>query len=332
MKLLKLVPDNTNIQFLKWRVPAFTISILLMIASVALVATKGLNFGVDFVGGQMIRATFVEETVAPVAELRETVGKLGYGEPTIQRFGKENQVSIRMRLPEGAEKNPELANVMAEKIIAEIKKDHKDVRIDGVDSVSGKVSDELFTKGMLALIAAMLGVSAYIWFRFEWQFGVGAIWALVHDVTITFGLFSLTGMEFDLNIIAALLTIIGYSLNDTVVVYDRIRENMMKYRKMDVNALLDLSVNETLSRTVMTSLSISMPLLVLVLFGPDVIFGFSVAMAFGIIVGTYSSVYQAAPMLVWFNIGNDTFVPKAETGKVAQGAERIGDDNFGAKV
>lgn len=330
MKLLKLVPDDTNIRFLRWRVPAFTFSILLMIAAVALVATKGLNYGVDFIGGQTIRVTFVQSKAAPVENLRNEVDKLGYGEPTIQRFGKENQVSIRMKLPAGAEKKPELANAMATKITTAVKAKYKDARIDGVDSVSGKVSGELFQKGMLALLAAMLGVSAYIWFRFEWQFGVGAIWALVHDVVITFGLFSLTGMEFDLNIIAALLTIIGYSLNDTVVVYDRIRENLMKYRKMDINALLDLSVNETLSRTVMTSLSISLPLIVLVLFGPDVIFGFAVAMAFGIIVGTYSSIYQAAPILVWLKVGSNSFVPADTTGH--QGGERIGPAADGAQV
>lgn len=321
MKLLKLVPDDTNIGFLKWRIPAFALSILLMIASIGLVAGKGLNYGVDFIGGQMIRATFEQSATAPVEDLREVVGNLGFGEPTIQRFGKENQVSIRLKLPDGADEKPELANAMSEKITSTLKEKYKGVRIDGVDSVSGKVSGELFQKGMLALLAAMLGVSAYIWFRFEWQFGVGAIWALVHDVVITFGLFSLTGMEFDLNIIAALLTIIGYSLNDTVVVYDRIRENLMKYRKMEVKALLDLSVNETLSRTVMTSLSISLPLIVLVLFGPDVIFGFSVAMAFGIIVGTYSSIYQAAPILVWLKVGPNSFVPTDTAGH--QGGERI---------
>jgi preprotein translocase subunit SecF len=310
MKLLKLVRDDTNIGFLKWRNIAFGISIVLMIASLALVATRGLNFGVDFIGGQMIRTTFVGEQVAPVEELRESVGKLGYGEPTIQRFGAENQVSIRMKLPEGADKKPELANTMADKIVAKIKEEHPKVRIDGVDSVSGKVSGELFEKGLFALIAAALGVAVFIWFRFEWQFGVGAIWALVHDVTLTFGLFALTQMEFDLNTIAALLTIIGYSLNDTIVIYDRIRENLKKFRKMEMSALLDLSVNETLSRTVMTSLTILTPLVVLVLFGPDVIFGFSVAMAFGIFVGCYSSVYQAAPILIWTGVNSSSFVPE----------------------
>jgi preprotein translocase subunit SecF len=289
-----------------------------MVASVGLVATKGLNFGVDFIGGQMIRATFTQSAAAPVGELRETVAQLGYGDPTIQRFGAENQVSIRMKLPEGADKNPELANAMATKITETLKAGHPDVRIDGVDSVSGKVSEELFSTGMRALLAAMAGVSIYIWFRFEWQFGVGAIWSLVHDVTLTFGLFALTGWEFDLNIIAALLTIIGYSLNDTVVVYDRIRENLMKFRKMEMASLLNLSVNETLSRTVMTSVSISLPLIVLVLFGPDVIFGFSAAMAFGIVVGTYSSIYQAAPILIWLKVGSHSFVPTEEAGSKAE--------------
>ena len=222
-----------------------------------------------------------------------------------------------MKLPDGADKKPELANIMAEKIVATLKVKHPTVRIDGVDSVSGKVSSELFSDGVMALIAASIGIGLYIWFRFEWQFGVGAIWALVHDVVLTLGLFSLTQMEFDLNTIAALLTIIGYSLNDNIIIYDRIRENLKKFRKMDITALLDLSVNETLSRTVMTSLTILTPLVVLVFFGPDVIFGFSVAMAFGIFVGSYSSIYQAAPILIWLKVTQDSFVP-AETVKLSK--------------
>jgi preprotein translocase subunit SecF len=329
MKLLKLVPDDTNIGFLKWRNVAFTISTLLMVASIALVLMRGLNFGVDFIGGQMIRATFTQSQSAPIAELRGEVAKLGYGDPTIQRFGKENQVSIRMKLPAGADKKPELANSMADKITAQLKAKYPGVRIDGVDSVSGKVSGELFTNGLWALIAAVLGVSAYIWFRFEWQFGVGAIWALLHDLTLSLGLFALTGMEFDLNTIAALLTIIGYSLNDTIVVYDRIRENLKKYRKMDMAALLDLSVNETLSRTVMTSITILSPLVILVLFGPDVIFGFSAAMTFGIFVGTYSSIYMAAPFLIWLKVNTDTFVPDEEAA-AAKKAERLS-EGYGAR-
>jgi len=309
MKLLKLVPDNTNIRFLRWRVPFYVISLVLMAASVGLVLTKGLNLGVDFVGGQMIRVTFTQSAEAPVAELRESVGALGYGEPIIQQFGKPNEISIRLKLPEGSEDQPELADTMTRKIVSTVREGHADARIDGVDSVSGKVSGELFDTGMKALLAAMLAIAIYIWVRFEWQFGVGALFALLHDVTLTIGLFALTQMEFDLNIVAALLTLIGYSLNDTIVVYDRIRENLKKYRRMPMPELLDLSVNETLSRTIVTSLSLLITLMALLLLGPDVIFGFTAAITLGIFVGTYSSIYMAAPILIWLKVTSDSFVP-----------------------
>ncbi|WP_417595106.1 protein translocase subunit SecF [Parasphingorhabdus sp.] len=321
MKLLKLVPDDTNIGFLKWRNIAMAFSILTIIASLGLVAAKGLNFGVDFIGGQMIQATFTETETAPIAELRDRIGGLGYGEATIQRFGDANEVSIRMRLPAEAESRPEAAAEMTEKIVSTIKADYPDVRIDGVESVSGKVSAELFETGAYSLLFAMIAISIYIWIRFEWQFGIGALFALFHDVALTFGLFALTQMEFNLNIVAALLTIIGYSLNDTIVVFDRVRENLKKYRKMDIIALLDLSVNETLARTVMTSLTMLIALGALILWGPDVIFGFSVAMFFGVFVGTYSSVYMAAPILIWLKVGPDTFVP-TDTG--SDKTERVG--------
>ena len=327
MRLLKLVPDDTNIGFLKWRNIAMAFSILTIIASIGLVAAKGLNFGVDFIGGQMIQATFTETEMAPIPELRDTIGGLGYGEATIQRFGDANEVSIRMRLPAEAESRPEAASEMTAKIVSTLKADHPDVRIDGVESVSGKVSDELFETGAYSLLFAMIAISIYIWIRFEWQFGVGALFALVHDVALTFGLFALTQMEFNLNIVAALLTIIGYSLNDTIVVFDRIRENLKKYRKMDIIALLDLSMNETLARTVMTSLTMLIALGALILWGPDVIFGFAVAMFFGVFVGTYSSVYMASPILIWLNVGPDTFVPTDSADDKAEklgGPEQIG--------
>jgi len=309
MKLLKLVPDDTNIRFLRWRVPFYAISVLLMAASLALVFTKGLNLGVDFIGGQMVRTTFTQSAEAPVAELREQIGALGYGEPIIQQFGKPNEVSIRMKLPAGAEDDPTLSDTMARRITATVRQQHPDARIDGVDSVSGKVSGELFRTGMTALIAAMIAISIYIWIRFEWQFGVGALFALVHDVVLTLGLFALTGMEFDLNIVAAILTLIGYSLNDTIVVYDRIRENLKKYRRMPMPELLDLSVNETLSRTIVTSLSLLITLVTLLILGPDVIFGFTAAITLGIFVGTYSSIYMAAPILIWLKVNPASFVP-----------------------
>jgi len=309
MKLLKLVPDHTNIRFLRWRVPFYTVSVLLMAASLALVMFKGLNLGVDFIGGQMIRVTFTQSATAPVEALRGEVEKLGYGEPMIQQFGAPNTVSIRMKLPEGSEADPALSERMAKQITDGVKAKHPDARVDGVDSVSGKVSKELGWTAFQALGFAALAVAAYIWFRFEWQFGVGALLSLVHDVTLTLGMFALTGLEFDLNIVAALLTLIGYSLNDTIVVYDRIRENLKKYRKMPMPELLDLSVNETLARTVMTSLSILIVLVPLLLLGPKVLFGFTAAMTLGIFVGTYSSIYMAAPILIWLKVTAKSFVP-----------------------
>ena len=309
MKLLKLVPDHTNIHFLKWRVPFYVISLLLIAASWGLVLTKGLNLGVDFVGGQMIRVTFVGKTEAPVASMRDEIAGLGYGDPIIQRFGKPNEASIRMKLPEGSESNPDLANTMASRITAALKTAHPEARIDGVDSVSGKVSSELFRTGLMSLAFAMIAISIYIWVRFEWQFGIGALFALVHDVTLTLGMFALTQLEFDLNIVAAILTIIGYSLNDTIVIYDRIRENLKKFRKMPLPELLDLSVNETLARTVMTSLTVLIALVPLLLFGPQSLFGLTAAITLGIFVGTYSSIYMAAPLLIWFGVKSDSFVP-----------------------
>jgi len=287
MKLLKLIPDNTNIKFLRWRVPFYAVSVLLMAASIALVFTKGLNLGVDFVGGQMVRVTFERSATAPLAEVREEIDALGYGEPIIQQVGAPNKIAIRMKLPDS--ENAALTDKMVKDIRSTVERNHADARIDGVEAVSGKVSEELFRDGMVALALAMLGISIYIWVRFEWQFGIGALFALFHDVTLTIGMFALTGMEFDLNIVAALLTLIGYSLNDTIVIYDRIRENLKKYRKMPLPELLDLSVNETLSRTVVTSSSVLITL--------------------GIFVGTYSSIYMSAPILIWLGVRSDSFVP-----------------------
>jgi preprotein translocase subunit SecF len=310
MKLLKLVPDNTNIRFLRWQWPFFIVNVLAMLAAVVLLFTNGLNLGIDFVGGQMIRTTFTQSAEAPTAELREEIDALGYGEPVIQAFGEPNEVSIRMRLPEGADTRPELSAEMTNKVTALIRQNHPDARIDGVDAVSGRVSGELFSTGMQALALAAVAISIYIWVRFEWQFGVGALFALVQDVLLTVGMFSLTQWEFDLNIVAALLTLVGYSLNDKIVVYDRIRENLKKYRRMPLPELLDLSVNETLSRTIVTSLSLLITLVALLLLGPDVIFGFTAAITLGIFIGTYSSIFMSAPFLIWLGVNSDSFVPK----------------------
>jgi preprotein translocase subunit SecF len=304
MPLLKLVPDNTNIDFMRWRNIALVISILLTVASIALVAVKGLNFGVDFVGGQSIQVAFKQEV--KIEDMRSLVAGLEVGDANIQQFGGPKGLQIKLGPPEGNDAEVATAQITT-KIRTAISKAYPGAQFL-VESVTPKVGDELYRDGAISIALSMLGIAIYIWFRFEWQFGVGALVTLGHDVAMTLGFFSLTGLEFDLNVVAAILTIVGYSLNDTVVIYDRIRENLRKYRKMETVPLLNLSLNETLSRTIVTSLSIMMALAMLVLIGPEVIFGLSIAILLGIFVGTYSSIYISSPILVWLGVGPDSFV------------------------
>jgi preprotein translocase subunit SecF len=321
MRLLKLVPDDTNIRFLRWRVPFYVVSALLIAASWALVLTQGLNLGVDFVGGQQIKVTFTQSEQAPVAELRERVGALGYGEPVIQTADGPNSVNVRFRLPPEVQADAQASAAMTSNVTGTITDNFAGARIDDLSAVSGKVSGELFSTAMLALGLAMAAIALYIWVRFEWQFGVGALFALFHDVSLTLGLFAVTQMEFDLKIIAAVLTIIGFSLN----------ENLKKYRKMPLPELLDLSVNETLARTVMTSLTLLVTLVALLLLGPDSLFGLTAAITLGIFVGTYSSVYMAAPILLWLGVTSDSFVP-TETAVDRQERRARGEEPDGAQV
>jgi preprotein translocase subunit SecF len=307
MKLLKLVPDNTNLDFMRWRNIALVISIVVTVASLAIVGIRGLNLGVDFVGGQMIRTTFQQPI--NVEKLRSDVDGLHLGESSIQEFGGPKSYQIRLPKPEGGEA---AANRAAMQVRQMIEKNYPGARVDAVETVSGKVSEELARDGALAIGLAMLGIAVYIWFRFEWQFGVGALVTLFHDVSMTLGFFSVTRLQVDLNVVAAILTIVGYSLNDTVVIYDRIRENLRKYRKMAIVPLLNLSLNETLSRTMVTSLSILLALGVLLLLGPEVIFGLTIAIFIGIFVGTYSSIYISSPVLVWLGVKPDSFLRSDE--------------------
>ena len=326
MRLLKLVPDDTNIHFLKWRNIAMGISFLMILASIVLVAVRGLNLGVDFVGGQSVRVEF-SGTMPKIDEIREKVDNIGLGEATIQQFGSDQAVSIRTALPEG---DKTVADRAGKQLVAGIKAAFPTAHTGSVETVSGKVSGELIQTGALSLALAMLGISIYIWIRFEWQFGVGALGRLFHEVALTFGFFAVTQLQFDLNSIAALLTIVGYSLNDTIVVYDRVRENLKKYRKMEIVPLLNLSINETLSRTVMTSVSVMLALAMLLIFGPDVIFGFTAAMLFGVFIGGYSSVLMSTPVLVWLKVGPGSFVPRTSAG--IEGGERIERKDDGAVV
>jgi preprotein translocase subunit SecF len=307
MKLLKLVPDNTNIDFMSVRNIALVLSIVVTIASLVLVGVRGLNLGVDFVGGQMVRTTITHPV--DVEQLRSRVEALHLGDASIQEFGGPKSYQIRLPKPEGGET---AANAAASRVRAMLEQQYPGVKIDAVETVSGKVSEELATDGALAIVLAMIGIAIYIWVRFEWQFGVGALLTLSHDVSMTMGFFALTQLQVDLNVVAAILTIVGYSLNDTVVIYDRIRENLRKFRKMAIVPLINVSLNETLSRTMVTSISILIALGMLLLLGPDVIFGLTIAIFVGIFVGTYSSIYISSTVLVWLGVTPHSFIRNDE--------------------
>jgi len=307
MKLLKLVPDHTNLDFMRWRNLALALSLIATIVSLAFTAYRGLNLGVDFVGGQLVRVTFAQPI--DVDKLRGQVLGLQLGEASIQEFGGPKTYQIRLPKPEGGDA---AANVAATRVKQLIASDYPGARVDSVDTVSGKVSEELAGDSAKAIVFAMLGIAIYIWWRFEWQFGVGALLTLAHDIAMTLGFFAFTRLQVDLNVVAAFLTIVGYSLNDTVVIYDRIRENLRKYRKMAILPLLNLSLNETLARTVVTSLTVLIALGVLMLIGPEVIFGLAIAIFLGVVIGTYSSVYISAPVLVWLGVKPDSFLKTDE--------------------
>lgn len=295
MRLIKLVPDNTNIRFVAVRKIAFTVTLILSILAVGLVFVRGLNFGVDFMGGVAIEERFA----APpqIDRVRATIERLGVGEPAIQQFGDPTLVSIRLPVPEG---DSGATDRLVERVKTALATEFPGATFSNYSTVSGKVSDELVTNGILAVVLAIVGIAIFSWFRYEWQFGVSTAVAIVHDVLMTLGFFALfrDQFAFDLTIVAAVLTIIGYSINDKMVIDDRIRENMRKYRKMEMRELIDLSVNETLPRTVMTSLTILLALTALIVFGGHVLRGFTAAMILGVIVGTYSSIYVSSSLLI----------------------------------
>ena len=298
---LQLVPDNTHIDFLRFRTIAFAVSAAALIGSIGAFFALGLNFGIDFRGG--ITIEIGDEQPIDIAETRRIVGALNLGDVKVKEFGSPNilEISIEQQpedpnAPEGA---PSAGQVASERVQEALKEGlGEQINFRRIDFVGPVVSEELTTKGAQALAFAIAMMLVYIWLRFEWQFSLGAIAALVHDVILTIGFFSITQLEFNLQIIAAILTIIGYSMNDTVVVYDRVRENLRKYKKKPLVELLNLSVNETLSRTVMTSLTTLIALFALFFLGGEGLRGFSFAMIWGVIVGTYSSVFVAAPILL----------------------------------
>jgi preprotein translocase subunit SecF len=315
MRLISLVPVGTKINFLKFRKMAAVFSLFLCVASVGLFAAKGLNFGIDFRGGILLEIR--TPGAADMSKLRGSLGGLGLGEVQLQEFGQPTDVLIRIERQAGGEKAQLVAVEIAKKALGD------EVNYRRTEFVGPKVGGELIEAGVTAVLLALGAMLVYIWFRFEWQFGVGAVIAILHDVLLTIGIFSLLGLEFNLSTVAAILTIAGYSINDTVVVYDRVRENLRKFKQMPLTELLNLSINATLSRTLLTSVTTLIALLTLYLFGGEVLRGFSFAMIWGVLVGTYSSIFIAVPLLVYMNlrrsglIVGDTDDDDAPVGKTA---------------
>ncbi|MEM7620823.1 MAG: protein translocase subunit SecF [Pseudomonadota bacterium] len=294
-----LIASETKLTFLTYRKICLALSIAMVVLSIGLFSSVGLNFGIDFRGGTLIEVQTKDGQDANLPTLRNTLSNLGLGDVQIQLFGRPDDVLIRLEQQPGGEKAQQNALAKVQQALGD------DFTYRRTEVVGPTVSEELKEQGTIAVLAAIFAVLVYIWLRFEWQFSLGAVAALVHDVILTIGIFSLLQLEFNLSIIAALLTIVGYSLNDTVVVYDRVRENLRKYKKMDLQDLLDLSINDTLSRTILTSLTTLLALLSLYLFGGEIIRGFTFAMIWGVIIGTYSSIFVAAPILLMLGVKRD---------------------------
>jgi preprotein translocase subunit SecF len=298
MKPLQLISPNTKIPFLTYRMIAFVVSGVLMATSIVLALVFGLNYGIDFRGGTLIE---IQDKTGPadIGKIRDKLSNLGLGDVQIQEFGGPRDVLIRISQQPGGDEVQQQVITRVKEVIGDT------VEYRRVEVVGPKVSAELITSGITAVIAAIFAVLIYIWFRFEWQFSIGAVAALVHDVVITIGMFSALQLEFNLSIIAAILTIVGYSLNDTVVVFDRVREELRRYKTMELSALLNLAINRTLSRTIMTSVTTLLALLSLYIFGGEVIRGFTFAMIWGVVIGTYSSIFIASPILLLLKVKRD---------------------------
>ena len=299
--LIKLLPVQTNFRFMRYAKLALGLSIAVSLASLAVTIFPlkppcgGLNCGVDFRGGTVLELKTVQP--ADIGQIRSTLSSMRLGDVQVQAFGSPNDVLVRFESPEGQN-----ANEVSDRVKAELTRELGQVNFVRTEVVGPKVSGELLTNGVLALLLGIGLMAVYIWFRFGLTFGLGAMAALFHDVILTFGLFAVTGMEFSLNAVAAILTIIGYSVNDTIVVLDRVRENLRKYKRMSLAEVIDLSINQTLSRTIITGVTGVMALGVLAAFGGDTLFGFSISMIFGIVVGTYSSFYIAASVVLLLGV------------------------------
>jgi len=295
--LIKLLPQKTNFQFVKYAPAAGVISLILCVASIVGCFYPGLNMGIDFRGGASMEVSKPAGQVLELDQVRSAVSDLGLGDVQVQGIDSDSSAIVRFQIPEG-----EAQGAIVQKVEQAIDQAVGEVRYSGVSVVGSKVSGELFVNGLLALAAAIALMFVYIWFRFEPQFGFGAVAGLVHDLILTFGLIALFRFEFSLNTVAAILTVIGYSMNDTVVVFDRLRENLRKYKTMPLRDVIDLSLNETLSRTIITGVTAVGVLAVLALYGGEALFGFSIVLMVGIVIGTYSSIYVGAPIILLWGV------------------------------
>jgi preprotein translocase subunit SecF len=297
VRLLRLVPDETKFDFVRFRHISFPISAILSIAAILLYFFVGLNFGIDFQGGTLMEVRN-KAGAADLAKMRSTIGGLGLGEFQLQQFGTPQDVLIRISQQPGGEEAQQAAVQKVRGALGE------EVEYRRVEVVGPRVSGELLSYGIMGLMCAIAGIFIYLWFRFEWQFALGAMIANVHDLVATIGFMSLAQIDFDLTSIAALLTILGYSLNDTVVIYDRIREILRRYKRMPMPELLNLSINSTLSRSVITHVTVSLALLALLVFGGPAIHSFTATMMFGVVlVGSYTSIFIASPILIYLGVG-----------------------------
>ena len=294
---LRIVPDDTRFDFTQFRRISFPISATLSIVAITLFFTHGLNFGIDFKGGTLMEVRS-KSGVADIGSMRASLSTLGLGDIQLQQFGGPDEVLIRVAEQPGGDAAQQQAVNKVRGALGD------SVEYRRVEVVGPRVSGELLAYGMVGLMLAILAILIYLWFRFEWQFALGAMIANVHDIVLTIGFMSISQVDFDLTSIAALLTILGYSLNDTVVIYDRIREMLRRYKKMPMPQLLNESINSTLSRSIVTHLTVSLALLALLLFGGQAIHSFTAVMMFGVVlVGTYTSIFIAAPILIYLGVG-----------------------------
>ena len=294
--------EKRNIPFNKFYKQFNVLSLTLILISLVLLTFKGLNYGVDFKGGTLIELRSLDKTLS-ISDLRKSFNNLNLGDVTVKNFGKENDYVIKFEKKQSIEEN------FIENIKIELANDIGNIfEFRRVESVGPKVSSELLKSGVIAIALSLGAMLIYIWIRFEWQFSLGAITAVFHDVVITLGFFSLLNFEINLSIVAAVLTIVGYSMNDTVVIFDRVMENLRKYADIKIFEITNISINETLSRTIITSVTTLLALLSIFIFGGAILKGFSFAMILGVIVGTYSSIYIANPILVRLNVSQKTIL------------------------